>query len=85
MNKWMKDGLVLLAFLAVGIGGGYGVQVWRESGGLMANSIFVGILCQDATVAEQRDIWLFGRLLGEMAAENHPFSHPDRAKSARVI
>lgn len=32
MHKWMKDGLVLLAFLAVGIGGGYGVQVWRESG-----------------------------------------------------
>ena len=28
------------------------------------------------------DFWLFGRLFGEIATETHPFSHPDRQKTA---
>lgn len=30
MNKWTKDVLVLALFLALGIGGGYAVQAWRQ-------------------------------------------------------
>ena len=31
MQGWIKNALVLLLFLALGIGGGYGFQVWREA------------------------------------------------------
>lgn len=32
MKNWMKDALILLVMLAIGIGGGYAVQEWRARG-----------------------------------------------------